>query len=56
MPKSQVRWHFDSLSIATSVSGTHYSKSRPRVATGLGEKLHGYEDMGEFVQSLEKPR
>jgi len=23
---------------------------------GLGEKLHGYEDMKEFVQSLEKPR
>lgn len=24
--------------------------------TGLGEKLHGYEEMGDFVQSLEKPR
>lgn len=25
-------------------------------AAGLGEKLHGYEEMKDFVQSLEKPR
>lgn len=30
--------------------------SRLRVIAGLGEKLHGYETMEDFVQSLEKPR
>jgi hypothetical protein len=28
----------------------------PVSAAGLGEKLHGYENMKDFVQSLEKPR
>jgi 6-phosphogluconate dehydrogenase len=43
-----------------SVFNRTYAKTEAAVArakkSGLGEKLHGYEDIKEFVQSLEKPR
>lgn len=34
----------------------HEGERSSDAGAGLGEKLHGYEDMKEFVQSLEKPR
>lgn len=43
-----------------SVYNRTYAKTEAAVArakkSGLGEKLHGYEEMKDFVQSLEKPR
>lgn len=43
-----------------SVFNRTYAKTEAAVArakkSGLGERLHGYEDMKEFITSLEKPR